>query len=439
MQVAPQSGLSLDQAPPISIPFRFFLMAPLFGFLAGILLFPESATEAERIIDRWSAQTLASTHLITLGFLGSVMMGAMLQMLPVLAGSRVPRSGLVAGIAFATVFPGITGLASSFLWPVAWILMGSLALLAIGLTAFLTGAGTSLIRAKPDPTTTAMRIALAGLSVTATLGVLLGSNHALGWWIGSRPGWTNTHALWGVATWIGALIAGVSFQVVPMFQLTPPYPRITRWLVPLLFLLVLLWTAARALPPRLLAGLPEAADRILFAVVALAAGYAILTLRLQSRRKRRVFDGPMRFWQVGLVALLMALAALLSPANLAHREWLLGVLLLVGFAVSLVTGMLYRIVPFLVWFHLQSALLMTGQDIPHMRGIIPDNAQRLHLITHSVALLGLTATAFFPPLLVWAAPLFSLSMALLGWNVARATVLYRKHITGTEQPHTAHP
>ena len=33
-----QASLSLEQAPPISVPFRFFLTAPLFLFSAGILL-----------------------------------------------------------------------------------------------------------------------------------------------------------------------------------------------------------------------------------------------------------------------------------------------------------------------------------------------------------------------------------------------------------------
>ena len=33
-----QALLSYDQSPPIAAPFRFFLTAPLFGVLAGLLL-----------------------------------------------------------------------------------------------------------------------------------------------------------------------------------------------------------------------------------------------------------------------------------------------------------------------------------------------------------------------------------------------------------------
>ena len=33
-----QPTLSFEQAPPISVPYRFFLTAPLFGAVAGLVL-----------------------------------------------------------------------------------------------------------------------------------------------------------------------------------------------------------------------------------------------------------------------------------------------------------------------------------------------------------------------------------------------------------------
>ena len=38
-------------------------------------------------------------------------------------------------------------------------------------------------------------------------------------------------------------------------------------------------------------------------------------------------------------------------------RWLLGILLIVGLAGGLINSVLYKIVPFLVWFHLQAQLL----------------------------------------------------------------------------------
>ena len=59
-------NLSFDQAPPISVPYRFFLVAPWFGVMAGILL---AWSGADALASRWTPEALALTHLIALGFM----------------------------------------------------------------------------------------------------------------------------------------------------------------------------------------------------------------------------------------------------------------------------------------------------------------------------------------------------------------------------------
>jgi hypothetical protein len=87
------TGLSLDQAPPISAPVRFFLTAPLFAMVAAaLILFFDPAL----LMSRFSLETIAVTHLFTIGFIAMVMLGALQQMLPVLAGVSLPKASLVA-------------------------------------------------------------------------------------------------------------------------------------------------------------------------------------------------------------------------------------------------------------------------------------------------------------------------------------------------------
>ena len=76
------SGLSLDQAPPISVVFRFFLAGSLWGIAAGIWLFFAGAPALEPS----TPEALILTHMLTLGVMLSFMLGALFQMLPVLAG-----------------------------------------------------------------------------------------------------------------------------------------------------------------------------------------------------------------------------------------------------------------------------------------------------------------------------------------------------------------
>ena len=50
------AGLSLDQAPPIRVPFAFFLAAPFFVMLAGALLLWQGEAV---LLTRWSPGALA--------------------------------------------------------------------------------------------------------------------------------------------------------------------------------------------------------------------------------------------------------------------------------------------------------------------------------------------------------------------------------------------
>ena len=107
-------------------------------------------------------------------------------------------------------------------------------------------------------TARAMRLAALMLAATVLLGLALLSNHAFGWWLQARETLADLHLTWGLLGWVGILVVGVAYQVVPMFQLTPAYPaRLTRWLAPLLFgLLLVLAPASHAPVLRLAAGDP---------------------------------------------------------------------------------------------------------------------------------------------------------------------------------------
>jgi hypothetical protein len=52
-------------------------------------------------------------------------------------------------------------------------------------------------------------------------------------------------------------------------------------------------------------------------------------------------------------------------AQAPQVDLLLGILLIFGFAVAVINGMLYKIVPFLAWFHLQAQLFQRAKDAQH--------------------------------------------------------------------------
>lgn len=421
------AGLSLEQAPPLSVPLRFFLSAPLFGLAAaGLLLW----RGPDVLASRWSAGALALSHLLALGVLTMVMCGALWQMLPVLAGVRVAQPRRMGALCHGLLALGTLALASGFLGAGQNAFRVAVLLLGLGLGAFLAVMGHALIRAPhAQDSVRGMRWALLGLAGTVGLGVTLGLGHGgLG-----LPLWrwplTDLHLAWGLLGWIATLIAVVAWQVVPMFQMTPPYPlRMRRWLAAGLFVL-LGWHSLAVWRGWPLARLPA----LLLALVLVAL--ALITLRLLSRRRRKVADVSLAFWRVGMRALLLAsvigAASLLASPTAAARLALAATLLfLLGFALSVVNGMLYKIVPFLVWLHLQQRLATRIEVrhsivLPNMKSIVPEKRSRQQFALHLAALLLLLLGVLLPALLRPAAALWLADFALLEWNLAQGVLCYR--------------
>lgn len=421
-----QRILSFDQAPPISTPLRFFLTAPVFAILAAMLLFWYGPAALE---SRWSPLTLALTHLLVLGFLAASMIGALVQILPVVAGVDLPRARLTAGTVHFFLTIGIVSLATAFLS--SQPLLFKLALLFLG-AAFLWLLLASMIGlwqvSNASATLWAIRLALLALLVTVILGATLAS--AFAWTLGlPLMDLTNLHARWGLLGWVGLLVIGVAYQVVPMFQVTPLYPpSLARWLAPALFVLLLVWSAVDAISPQ-----PNDWSAALSIVVAVGFMlFGMTTLYLLWFRKRPKPDVTVMFWRAAMASLIVCagiwIAGRFLPQLTVAPSYalFLGVLFIVGFGYSAINGMLYKIVPFLVWYHLQSAISQRG-IVPNVKQVLPDNVTIRQFFAHMAALATLLAAVLWPGALTHIAGLaFAVSSGWLLLNLIGATRMYRR-------------
>jgi hypothetical protein len=421
--VSQQAGLSFEQAPPFALPLRFFLTAPLFLLAAAglIVLAPQS------LASRWTPQALALTHALTLGFLAMAMLGALMQMLPVVAGSSLPAPRWVAWFSHVSLTGGTLALITGFLtgepaaFGIASVLLGG------GFAVFLAAAASSLARAVSSVTVSGMRLAWVSLGATVLLGVSLALLRA-GWWVPpAAEAAIAAHLVFGLLGWVLLLVIGVAYQVVPMFQITPPYPpRLSRWLAGALFALLLLHAAA----PLFFEAATHSIDAGLAAGILL---FALATLRLQARRRRKLPDVTLDFWRLGMASLiactLVWLAARFSSAWADSDAYplLLGVLFIGGFAVSVVSGMLYKIVPFLAWFHLQAQLQARAGSIPTMKEMVAERWMRGQYRLHFAACALLVATVRWQQLAVVAGGVLALSALLLGVNLMSATRRFSTH------------
>jgi hypothetical protein len=414
-------NLSFEQAPPISVPFRFFLTAPLFGIAAGLLLLVQGS---EMLSSRWVPSALAGTHLLVAGFMLQAMCGALLQFVPVAAGGNIWRPQWVAGLVHPLLAVAACLLVAAFLlWrPALFVAAAHSFALALGFYILVVGIAVWRTPAQ-GATIVAVRIAVLGLLATLLLGVTLATDLGRA---GSLPllALADVHAAWGLGGWALILLAGVSYYVVPMFQLTPAYPTWLARAVPLLLLAVLLAWSAQFF------GYPDIMrTTLLIGGLGIAAAFAAATLHLQSRRRRKVGDTTLMFFRTAMLALLALLASVLCGVllpDLWHDPrfavWL-GVLAVVGVFVSAIEGMLYKIVPFLIWLHLQRMCSLQTLP-PTMNQMIAEPAMRRQYYAHLAALALLLAAVWLPALARPAGLAFMLDCGWLGINLVAGARVY---------------
>lgn len=422
-------SLSFDQAPPISVPVRFFLTAPLFGVAAGLLL---ALTGASLFESRWQPVALALTHLMTLGFILPAMCGALLQILPVAAGANVWRPRLVAWLSHVGLVAGNLLLVGGFLSgaPVLFRLAGPLlgATLALYVAAV---AGALIPTPARGPTVIALRLAVPALLISVGLGILLAAE--FGWQIGlPLLTLTSVHAAWGLLGWGLVLVAGVAYLVVPMFQLTPPYrPRFALWWPVAMVALCAGWSAIAFLAPG--SALEQAVG---LSLAGLAAAFAAATLSLQHRRRRKAVDSTYLFWRTAMAALIGAallggIRVMLDPGEIAARiEFFLGILMIGGVFTALINGVLYKVLPFISWLHLQRVFPAP----PGMNQMIPERMMRGQFRLYLGALAMLVAAALVPALALPAGLLFAASCIWLELNLALALRRYGRFRKGEGTP-----
>lgn len=417
-----QALLDFDRAPPFSAPLKFFLAAPVFLALAGSLVLVQGA---EVFASRWMPGALAATHLVTIGFMLTAMLGALIQILPVVTGAALRHPKAVSWGVLAGLSLGVLALSGAFFHPSPALFVVAAVLLGGGALAFVAAAGVALWPVvTTSPTIGGLKLSLFGLTAVVVIGIWLALGLAYGWGL-PLVQMVNLHAAWGFGAWTGVLLAAVCYVVVPMFHLTPPYRARPSWLLPpLLIAFAILWSAAVAFQQAWLERVAEAS------LASLGIAFALYTLYLQGKRRRARVDVPTRYWQCGLLSASLAGAmsvfAALHPALTESPWWapLFGVLLAVGGIVSLIMGMLYRIVPFLIWLHLHQA-----GPAPSVAKALPEAWMYPQMFAHFLGVALLVAATTVPE--AFARPAGAALLVDALWfllNLLRAVRVYRSFL-----------
>lgn len=408
-------GLSLDQAPPISVILRFFLTIPIFGLIAAAAIL---YTDADMLLQWDTPRTVAIVHLLMLGIAAMAMVGALFQMLPVIAGASIAEPRYHARWIHILMVLGIVLLSASFYFnyyvmmhPAVPLLVGSL-----GFVIFLMLAKLRAVQNK-TPSLKGMMISIASLGLGLLFALALTAIF-MDIDIGLDPMVLRSiHIHFMLIGWIGVLVMAVAFQVIEMFYVTPPYPKEMRDFLPAaVFVLLLLFALISYL-------MPEAGALVDILLAFIFFSFAAVTLKRLTQRKRPIADATVWMWRTAMVSLaLSSILAVLS--NFLYTEPLVSAsaLLFGYFVLSVIFAMSYKIVPFLVWFHLNSKGVM---ECPMMGDIIPAKRAMRHLWIHWGLLAAGAALMVTPYAWKIVGVVLAAESLLYGANLMRATKIYQ--------------
>jgi hypothetical protein len=312
-------------------------------------------------------QALALTHILALGFATSVMAGVLYQMLPVILGSRPARArgARLVWWCFLTSTAIFTGTLASGRGELAPIGGVALTVAILGISAH---AGSVMRRAtRWNVVALYLVMALGCLDAIAVIGAILSVSLRTGM-LGDPLALLAPKVLLAVGGWLGLVLVGVSYQLVPQFNVSTVR---ARWAQPVLGLLVsgvLLGVIALAVhlaaPLRVAALVPYGAG---------AGFYLDDVIRLTRARGRPAASGITPVGQVAaaVVFVVAALAALPAIAGVQPWPQVAVTSALLGWAPLAISANGARIIPFLAWTRagVPGAAPLAADGIPVPAGV----------------------------------------------------------------------
>jgi hypothetical protein len=399
-----QGGLSLEQAPPISVVLRFFVTASVFGVLLGLYLMGDF-------------KNIIVIHILALGVMASFMLGAMFQMLPVIAGVVIKMPTKKAIVANLLLVIGLILQLSAFETSSNLLYLLGAIILGLGLLYTSTLMLKEVVKIK-DHSSSSKGILFALLSFT--IAILFGIYLLL-----TLGGYTDAtiyseikeaHYSFALFGWVTLLVVSISFQVVEMFYITPKYPKfISRYLTTAIFSLLIIKIAI------LFIGIGSTLIDISLAILFIT--YAGITIHRLYRRKRPTSDATVWFWRLGMGLLIvsMVILSLDRSINLGEKLNFVGQITFISFALSIVFAMVYKIVPFLVWFHLSNQGYM---EAPMMFDVIHPKKAKVHFWIHISMITAWFLSTLYEPISILSSLLLSISFGWLLYHLIYAVKKY---------------
>ena len=434
-----KAAIADAHAPSAAIPLRFLItgILSLFVGVVWLALRPDILATYH-----YNQYVIAVTHLFVLGWISSVIMGAMYQLVPVALETRL-HSERLARWHFVLHLIGFAGMVAMFwIWDMKQVgHFGSI--FGAGVALFAYNLVRTLARI-PRWNVIAFGIASAlfWLVTTMLAGLFLASAKC---WPQINPfnpiTSMHAHAHLGVIGFFVMMLVAVSYKLVPMFTLSElQNPRRSFGSI------ALLNAGLIGLFVTILVGSPW---KLAFALVIIAGLglYGCEIFAILRARKRPALDWGLTQFLIAIsllaptsvVAIVLCWPKLPATELTAQLENVYGFVALLGVITLAILGMLHKIVPFLVWYTSYSKQI-GRYKVPSLSDLY---SERLQIISFALFLVGLAAASISIALsaeraVQWSCAVLVLSLVIFAVNMGKIlSHLFRPRLTPLNIPSSA--
>jgi len=372
--------ISQDFAPPFKLIAPFFILGSFFYLIASFFIFSFSV-ENLLFLD---SKVLGFVHLFLLGFVMMTIFGAMAQLVPVVL--EVGHFGVEL---FYAIWPllliGSTLMVFGFLFSPALLPYGGVVVL-IAMMIFVMEIFLTIFKVEK------LTLVMSSILISNTFlffGIIFGLLMALGY-AGTIDvnisALLSSHVYLVIGGYISITIMGLSIVLVPMFTLSHGFSmkplKISISMMSLGVVLVVLGSLVGVTTLEYIG--------YLFSVVAMCV-YFYLIYIIYATRPRKENDVYAISLMFSYISMLVALVLSLLYFVNADETFLLasGWLLFYGFFAFLITGHIYKIIPFLVWFERFSPLV-GKQKVPMLADMVPYKSSQAQFVFSAVGVVLVT-------------------------------------------------
>ncbi|MCW8837909.1 MAG: hypothetical protein OQK11_04315, partial [Thiovulaceae bacterium] len=352
-------------------------------------------------------------HIYMLGFIMLSIFSAMSQLGPVVVETKHYNVNIFKYL-YKFLLAGLVLLILGFFYNVHLLVYGGfLVLIAMGIYAV-----ELLLTLRDARRKTSITKAMWMSNIFLLLGIISGIIMSYGFigYLEINPHTIlKAHTFGLVIGFILLLIMGISIILIPMFGSSKRISdnKFTKSFYTLAFAVVLMFFSTVFSSLAL-----EYISYILTIISILLYFYQLFSM--VKSRKIIEHDIWAKYMYVGFISFFVAFLLLSSYIFTKNEEILrLGMwILIVGFFSSLIIGNLYKIIPFLVWFHIYSPLVET-QSVPMLQDLTPNRLANLQwffnttaIVISSIAILISSSQLFFGSLVMFSISSFILLLII---------------------------